>query len=303
MIDIHTHFAYKDFFSSEFIEGVAENTYDMIDEEMKKSVKQEFFKKVVSNNLLDKDCSKLIKQMNSAGIDKSVLLIVDYYYDNSEHNISLEEIFAKHYEISQKWSDRFMIFSGVDPRRGKQGLDLFEKSIVEYNFKGLKLYPPCGFELDDKELYPYYEICQKHNVPVLSHIGPSIKSMKNNSNYPKSIMNVAKEFKGVNFILGHAGMLYFDESFPICKENSNVYMDVSGFQLMRDSKSLIENRMTQIFNSTPEQILFGTDWPMFNLKGTQKSWVEYFMKIKTISSNNLDLFFEKNGLKALGKLK
>lgn len=299
MVDIHAHLAYKDFFSNEFIEGISENTYEQLNEETKNVTSQSFLKKVVLNNLLDKDGSKLINQMDNAGIDKSVLLVVDFYYGKTGHVLSLEEIHKKHYEISQKWDGRFILFSGIDPRRGSDGLELFEKCIVDYNFRGLKLYPPCGFELDEEILYPYYEICNHYNISVLTHIGPSIKTMKNNFNFPESVLRAAEIFKNVQFILGHAGVLFFEQSLPLCKDRPNVNVDVSGFQLLKNNQPYLEQCMMEFFNSAPEQILFGTDWPMFNLNGTQKSWVDYFAKMDKITSRDLERFFSGNALRIL----
>ena len=298
MIDIHTHLAYKDFFSEQFIQGIAENTYDQMDADKRGNISKDYLVKIVRNNLLDVDGTKMISQMDAAGIEKSVLLIVDFFY-KIEDIAFLEEIHKKHYEIAQKWNGRFEVFSGIDPRRGKKGLDLFEKSIREYNVKGLKLYPPCGFELDDTILYPYYEICEEYNIPVLAHIGPSVKFMRLESNFPNSVFNVAKKYPKVNFILGHAGILFYEEGIDLCKECSNVFVDVSGFQLVANDVKMVQSKLLNYFNYAPNQILFGTDWPMFSLSGMQKKWIQYFESMTKISEQNLELFFNKNSLSLL----
>ena len=47
-------------------------------------------------------------------------------------------------------------------------MKLFRKSIEQYHFSGFKVYPPCGFEIDDERLFPYYEICDNYRLPVLT---------------------------------------------------------------------------------------------------------------------------------------
>lgn len=299
MIDIHTHLAYKYFFSDEFLEGIAQNTHEQLEAAVKETTPVHFIKKIVMNNLLDREGSKLISQMDSAGIEKSVLLAVDFFFKDEKHLLSIEEINKRHQEIVEKWGDRFILFCGIDPRRGKDGCDFLIKCITDYKARGLKLYPPCGFELDEKILFPYYEICEKYDIPVLTHIGPSVSSMRQTSNFPESVLRMSQQFKNVRFILGHAGILFFEQGLSLARQRSNVYVDVSGFQILRENKPFIENCMREFFNKAPEQILFGTDWPMFNLNGTQKKWVSYFTELKDVTSKQLDLFFSKNALEVL----
>src|ERR1051326_6062280 len=95
-------------------------------------------------------------------------------------------------------SDRFIAFSSVDPRRGKEGVELFEKVVSEWGFRGLKVYSPCGFSPSDKRMFPYYEICSQRRLPVLTHVGPSSASLSFKRSNPLGVDDAALNFPKVN---------------------------------------------------------------------------------------------------------
>jgi predicted TIM-barrel fold metal-dependent hydrolase len=73
-------------------------------------------------------------------------------------------------------------YLAIDPRRaddGKDNLyDLFLKAFTEGDVKffGVKIYPSLGYSPSDERLLPIYEICEKKNIPVLTHCGGEIVS-------------------------------------------------------------------------------------------------------------------------------
>lgn len=62
-------------------------------------------------------------------------------------------------------------FIHIDPRR-KDYMDLFKRSVEEWGFKGVKIYPSIGYFPYDERLYPVYGYCEKYSLPVLSHCSP-----------------------------------------------------------------------------------------------------------------------------------
>lgn len=293
IIDIHSHLAYNKIFPAAFLAEVAESLGG------KEEAQRQLISQLVYNSLNDSDGSRFIKKMDEAGIDKSVLLIADFGFALGEPALCLEDIFLLHKRVLEAYPERLMVFGGVDPRRGKAGADLFERSVREYNFSGLKLYPPCGFELDHPGLYPLYEICDQLNLPVLTHTGPSQRSMRTEQDYPKSILKVSREFRNVKFILAHAGARDCETTIDVTKKRSNVYFDISTFQVYFKDKGELDRQFRRFFDHSPEQIIFGTDWPMFMLSVTQKQLKKTVEDIDSISSAEKDLLFCKNALEVL----
>lgn len=300
MIDVHCHMANIKVFSKYFIDGILKDLNKAISIGNDSDV-SDFIRVMAMNMLSDSEGKNIIKQMDDAGIDKSVLLIIDFFY-NSEECDGEEKIKIVHEYYSsllKKYPDRFIVFAGIDPRRGQSGVDLFKKDITEYNFKGLKLYPPCGFEINDKSLEPYYKLCDYYHLPVLIHTGPSLKEMYLSSNYPDTLIETAEKYKNVNFILAHAGILYYEQGLELIRKYKNVYLDISGFEKVQNNKSEFQKKMKGLFKYAPDKVLFGTDWPLYNFNTTQKVWVNYIKENSGLSKKELEKLFDLNARKII----
>ncbi len=62
-------------------------------------------------------------------------------------------------------------FLAVDPRR-KGIVSLVREKVINGCFKGIKLYPPLGYFPTHPDLYPIYDLCIEHDVPVTVHAMP-----------------------------------------------------------------------------------------------------------------------------------
>lgn len=62
-------------------------------------------------------------------------------------------------------------FVHIDPRR-KNYLDILKRCVEEWNFSGVKLYPPLGYFPFDQRLFPVYEYCQANNLSIVAHCSP-----------------------------------------------------------------------------------------------------------------------------------
>ncbi len=230
----------------------------------------------------DPDCVSLLKEMDEAGIDRAVLLVIDFgvAYDNVE--LTIEEIHLAHKKLLER-ADRLLAFSNVDPRRGREGLDLFEKAVREWGFSGMKLYPPCGYSPDDRCLFPYYEICRELHLPVLTHVGPTTATLPFRNTQPQYVDDAAFHFPEVNFILGHAAVTHYQDAALLAQYRPNVFLDLSGFQTAinrNEFKSIIN---WHISRGLGRKLLFGTDWPIHRFWGRQQDWVEKFTSLESES--------------------
>ncbi|RZK01822.1 MAG: hypothetical protein EOO43_23775, partial [Flavobacterium sp.] len=221
VIDIHTHLALKEIYPITYLNG-------MFGEGASRMNKQGI-DAILSLFMTDNSCERLIRQMDMANIQRAVLLIIDGGMGMQEPPFSLEDIYTIHFQILLRYPERFLVFAGVDPRRGVAGLKLFEKSIIKFGFKGIKLYPPMGYSMDDRRLYDYYELCSANNLSVLIHTGPSLLQLRNEYAAASNVYNISRQFPNVNFILAHAGLN------PNALEEKilslpNVYLDIAGFQ-------------------------------------------------------------------------
>ncbi|HQV04723.1 MULTISPECIES: amidohydrolase family protein [unclassified Novosphingobium] len=279
VIDCHSHVASSRYIPDEFFDGWVDNilaTSGSKDDRHGAALRQ-VFRKINEDPL----CDEYVAQMDEAGIARAVLLIIDFKYVYGEPFDDMVEIYRRHREILERHPGRFICFAGVDPRRGRAGVELLELGIEQYGFSGLKLYPPCGFSPSDERLDPYYEVCAQYQLPVLSHIGPTTPSLSFNFARPEGIDEAARRFPQVKFVLGHAGSTHFRDAAVLAEYRPNVFLDMSGFQAAASRGRFDDLMRFHKENGILNKILFGTDWPIHRLLGAQKKWVDRFKQLCT----------------------
>lgn len=276
IIDCHCHIAAEEHTPRSFIEGSIANMTAALTAQGVPVTNRKLMTMFMSK-MQDPLCDGLVAEMADAGIVKSILLIADFTYALKDCVLTIEESFHKHREVLARHPGRFEVFGGVDPRWGKDGLALFERSLTEFGFRGLKLYPPCGFSPSDRTLFPYYELCAHYHVPVLLHIGPTSPLLDFTFSSPFLLDEAARLFPSVNFILAHGAVSFVEECTMMCRFRPNVYLDISGFEatLGYDPSAGAIKAITSV--GLNHKVLFGTDFPVFRLQGEQKSFVETLM--------------------------
>jgi uncharacterized protein len=272
IVDCHCHIASRKALPEKFFEGWSRTIKGSLP--FKRSPLQEQrIDELLSQLNEDPECTNLIREMEDAGIDKAILLLIDFGLVFKEVGVTLEELHLEHMRLASA-SDKFITFSGVDPRRGKEGLDLFEKAVGEWGFRGLKVYPPCGFSPSDKMMFPFYEICGERKLPVFTHVGPTTSSLPFKHTRPMDVDDAAFGFPGVNFILGHAGVVWYEEAALLAQYRPNVYLDLSGFQVEAGRGYFKGILRWLVSRGMGKKLLFGTDWPIHRFGGTQSKWVK-----------------------------
>src|SRR5207244_5356608 len=86
---------------------------------------------IYRQKLQDPLCDALVAEMDAAGIAKSVLLIPDFTLALKDCALTIEEAYERHRAVLARHPGRFEVFGGIDPRWGKSGIDLFERSLAE----------------------------------------------------------------------------------------------------------------------------------------------------------------------------
>lgn len=299
IIDFHCHVAAEMCFPASFLNGIVDNlAITLAAKEV--AVTRAQIARFLESSLQDPLCDALVKEMDEAGIEKAVLQLPDFTYALRDSTSTIEELIEHHRLVQARHPGRFAVMVGVDPRWGRDGVALFERAIVDYGFDGLKLYPPCGYSLSDKALWPYYEICEAHSLPVLTHIGSTSPVFDCSNARPIFVEKPAMAFPGVNFVLAHGSLHYPDECQMLCSNRPNVYLDISGFEAADISQ------LTQLFGRRiAHKVLFGTDWPIFRLQGRQ---VDFISRInsegafpESVSALDRQLFYAGNATRILRK--
>ncbi len=162
--------------------------------------------------------------------------------------------------------DRFIGFAHHHPF-SENAPEKLEKAVSELNLKGYKILAPALEKpLYDRSLYPLWEVCRQHGIPVLIHFGilGSAGGIAAGINInPLVIHDVAKDFPQVNFVLPHFGAGYPTELLHLCWVCPNVYVDTSGSNQWTRwmAYDLTLEQLFKKFYQTigAERIIFATD--------------------------------------------
>jgi predicted TIM-barrel fold metal-dependent hydrolase len=155
-------------------------------------------------------------------------------------------------------SDGFFIpFASVDPMTDDEPAALLEDYIAR-GARGLKLYPSYQFYYpNDAIVYPLYEVCRAHEIPVLLHIGSSvIPGTRLKYCDPIHLDDVAVDFPELSVVMAHGGRgFWYDACAFLAAHHPNFYIDVAG---------LVPEKLPQYFptlDRLARKMVFGSDWP------------------------------------------
>ncbi len=274
IIDIHTHLCDYDSVAQPFWDGWAEVGALRINRPLEKVQRR-------LPEFLDISGDMMVKDMDAAGIDKSVLLAIDWGLARhlGEPKLSIEEINKVYADAAGKYPQRLIAFAGIDPRRNKAA-EMVGRFLKEWGMKGIKLHSAAGFYPNDKACYPIYEKALEYGVPVLLHTGEVLKPLYFKYCQPIYVQEVAMDFPDLPIILAHTGGCWYSEAVAICNNATNVYLDLSLWQPRLLSPLEFYRALRTLLDSVPwQRVLFGSDYPFLKLLINQERWVKAFTKI------------------------
>ena len=274
IIDIHTHLCDYDSVAQPFWDSWAEVGALRINRPLKKVQRRlpEFW---------DISGDMIVKDMDAAGIDKSVLLAIDWGLARylGEPKLSIEEINRVFADAANKYPQRLIAFTGIDPRRN-EAAEMVERFLKEWGMKGIKLHSAAGFYPNDKVCYPIYEKALEYGVPVLLHTGEVLKPLYFKYCRPIYVQEVAMDFPDLPIILAHTGGCWYSEAVAICNNATNVYLDLSLWQRRLLRPLEFYGALRTLLDSVPwQRVLFGSDYPFLKLLINQERWVKAFTEI------------------------
>ncbi len=258
VIDAHCHVPSSRFIPRAFVEGAVRNQAAVL-AAMGLRPQVERLVDAQLAQLDDHQADGLVAAMDEAGVDHAFLLCPDLTFALGEPGLDIAAMLEAHAAIAQRHPGRFAWFAGVDPRWGRDGVELLERCFRDLGAAGLKLYPPCGYSASDRMLDPFYELCAAHGAPVMVHTGPTSAALGFAAAHPLEVDDAARRFPAVSFILAHAPVASGDVHVYLARFRANVFYDLSGFQSGADPAELCR----LLPPALAHKVLFGTDWPVF----------------------------------------
>lgn len=123
-----------------------------------------------------------------------------------------------------------------------------------------KIHPVhAGVAVDNRWLYPAYEVCQSAGIPLIVHCGTS--SFPGSSNrYADPILldDVLRDFRDLTVVLAHGGRgWWYDAAAFLALSNERVWIELSGLPPSRLRDYYARHNWSRL----TRRMIFGTDWP------------------------------------------
>lgn len=189
--------------------------------------------------------SKLIRLMNEAKIDKSV---VTTYADEPGPEDGLERL--RGYVSTHP--DRFIGFPRIDPRYGDEAMEAFETAITEYGMRGLKLHPVSNLSNPFADFtVRFLDRAAEFDVPVLIHSGDRIMCL------PRQIGEAASRTDATLIMAHVGGFFHAHEAVDVAAKHDNVILESSAFPYPRILQDAVDRLGA-------DRVIYGSDQPAAN---------------------------------------
>jgi uncharacterized protein len=187
------------------------------------------------------------------GVDR-VLLFCEY----SPRATGIQQI-EDNLSIVEHNPVRFRLVANVNPHLHHPVESEVERQLG-LGAVALKLHPVhAGFAPGDRELYPAYEACRSHGVPVIIHSGTSsFPGARARLGNPELLLDVLEDFPDLNFVLAHGGRgTWYDTAAYLATTRDNVWLDLAGLPPHKLPEYYARFDLPRLAT----RWIFGTDWP------------------------------------------
>jgi predicted TIM-barrel fold metal-dependent hydrolase len=214
----------------------------------------------------------LVEYMEKAGVDRSVVLPLDFG-TVQEPKVGVEQFNDWIFESSEIYPDKLIPFMGIDPSRGEQAIRLMRKYHSRFEPRGIKIYPPNGFYPYEERLRPFWEEVKDMGLIVVSHAGASWGPLDEEKSRPVHFRSVLERYPELKLIIAHLGGKYRADTYLLAKEFDNLYTDCSALQgWLPGEPGVVMDRLREAFEVMGDRVIFGTDWPLFDLSYPYENW-------------------------------
>jgi hypothetical protein len=239
---------------------------------------------------LQESFNLFLSEMEKNGIAAAIIIP-----DNIEKSESIADL-DRAMELIGDRKNLFLLGSPQIIQRGFSELEKYRELLKAGIIKGLKFFPSHDpYFPNDERCRPYYELCEQLGVPVLFHTGEnSGDSECAHWNDPKYIVEMAKKYPRLKFIITHYYWPKLDYCYEITKNIPNIYFELAALadaEVVEKSGGLekIREVLIKTIKDRPAQVIFGTDWPMCKIEDHIN-----LVKSLNLDQETEDMIFSKN---------
>lgn len=242
----------------------------------------------------DGTLSGLLRSMQTAGIDKSVILPV------ATRKGQFETINKFALQINQNYKN-LISFGGIHP--DDENIPEKLQYLKGQGFRGIKIHPDyTGTFIDDERYIRIIIECARLGLKVITHAGvdPAFDVIHCPPDKGRAVLDTVTAATGVTepfLIFAHLGGMFVHKEVEKYLLGTNCYIDIScSFSsLMSFCDTTDEDVIEVIRKHGADKILFATDCPW----NDQKAYLDHFRSLSGISDTEKDMILFRNAEKLL----
>jgi predicted TIM-barrel fold metal-dependent hydrolase len=210
------------------------------------------------NSQLTANAQTLLKQMDSAGVDKAVLVPF--------HGITSNDYIIN--TVSQ-YPDRFIAGCSINPvQQTKADIKVELTRLADNEVRICKLHNRLHkYEPSNNLVYDFLELNEGLEKPMIISIC-GILANKNISPELTPVQHFHKltsSFPNTIFIIMHAAGTHALSLYEAVKDNPNVYLDLS-FTISKYKGSSVDFDIAFLIEKFDRRLIWGSDFPEFNVE-------------------------------------
>jgi hypothetical protein len=236
-----------------------------------------FFKTVFDGTAAD-DLNLFRQLLHGKGTEPSVL---DATVQQMEVNHVHQGLLSGNNTMVQRWvaqyPQRFLasFIPDVDRKDHQAAAEQFEREVEQGKWRaiGELLLSYMQRPLNDPTLFPYYQVCERHGLPVAYHSGLNGRQphrhvtphrFRVELGAPLLLQDVVEQFPTLKIVIMHMGWPFFDQALYMLYAYPNVYLDTGVVDWIL-GPSLFQRMLREAVDTAGNRrILFGSDqmlWP------------------------------------------
>ena len=149
----------------------------------------------------------------------------------------------------------------------------FEKEVKEGKWRAMGELglPYAGRPLNDPALFPYYEVCERQQIPVFFHTGldgPEPQTMASpvfrvELGDPLLLQDIVVKWPRLKVVIMHMGWPFFDHALYMPYAYRNVYLDTGVVDWILGAEVFDRMLREAVDTAGSDRILFGSDQMVF----------------------------------------
>ncbi len=235
---------------------------------------------------LEKSMPLFLDELETAGITYSVIA---GRQGSATAKVPNDDIVS----LMEEYPNKFIGAAGIDPTDPTKALAEIERTVVNGPLTAVHMEPglmKTPLYADDKSIYPIYEYCANHGVPILITAsgcnGPDV-SYGN----PAIFDRICAAFPTATFVVVHGGYPSTTETLFVAFKRPNMYLCPTMFMFNMPG---VEDYVQAANTFMQDRFMFGSAYPFT----AHKDAVETFCKLP-FKPELLSKFLWKNAAKAL----